>query len=135
MPARAHLFLPLISPTNPLQIAVFWSAQGQQLRYAGTTQAKDWKTTIIHGSPDDLKFVVYYVAEDKETILAVGSMQNDPLVAHASELFRLGKMIGAKEIEGGKVSCRSGLYGLRARLLTMFLTRRLMQSPLDVPLE
>lgn len=29
-------------------------------------------------------------------------MQNDPIAAHVSELFRLGKMLGAKEIRAGK---------------------------------
>lgn len=37
-----------------------------------------------------------------DEVVAVASMQNDPIAAHVSELFRLGKMLGAKEIRAGK---------------------------------
>lgn len=42
------------------KVAVFWSAQGQQLRYAGTGRAKEWKDVIVQGDASALKFVAYY---------------------------------------------------------------------------
>lgn len=47
-------------PDKFSKVAVFWSAQGQQLRYAGTGRAKEWKDVIIHGDASALKFVAYY---------------------------------------------------------------------------
>ncbi|KAK4704858.1 apoptosis-inducing factor 3, partial [Phenoliferia sp. Uapishka_3] len=82
------------------KVAVFWSAQGQQLRYAGTGRAKEWKDVLVQGDPDALKFIAYYSVEDE--IVAVGSMQNDPIAAHCSELFSLGKMPSLSDIKGGK---------------------------------
>jgi hypothetical protein len=38
-----------------------------------------------------------------ETV-AAASMQRDPIVAHCSELFRLGKMLSKDELKSGKVS-------------------------------
>lgn len=40
--------------------ALFWSAQGQQLRYVGTARSKKWEDVILQGEPDDLKFIAYY---------------------------------------------------------------------------
>ncbi|KDE09563.1 hypothetical protein MVLG_00458 [Microbotryum lychnidis-dioicae p1A1 Lamole] len=88
------------SPTPYEKISVFWSAQGQQLRYAGTSRAKTWEDVIVQGSPEDLKFVAYYTAG--EDVVAVASMQNDPIAAHCSELMRLNKMLSVKEIKDGK---------------------------------
>ena len=48
------------------------------------------------GSPKDLKFIAFYVKEDR--VVAVASMQNDPVVAQAAELFRLGAMPSAKDV-------------------------------------
>ncbi|GAA5957243.1 hypothetical protein JCM21900_001204 [Sporobolomyces salmonicolor] len=82
------------------KIAVFWSAQGQQLRYAGTTQANTWDDVLVQGNADELKFVAYYFAGN-ETV-AAASMQNDPIVTRISELMKLGKMPTKEEIKGGK---------------------------------
>ncbi|CAA7266910.1 unnamed protein product [Cyclocybe aegerita] len=81
-----------------VKIPVFWSAQGQQLRYCGV--GVGYEDVIIKGDPDELKFVAYYVKADK--IVAVASMQNDPVVAKASELLRLGLMPSPDEIKAGK---------------------------------
>ncbi|GAA6014260.1 hypothetical protein JCM11491_005018 [Sporobolomyces phaffii] len=86
------------------KVAVFWSAQGQQLRYAGTSKASQWDDIYIDGNPDELKFVAYYFARG-ETV-AAASMQRDPIVAHCSELFKLGKMLSKKDLEAGKASRR-----------------------------
>jgi len=45
------------------KVAVFWSAQGQQLRYAGTSKASQWDDIEVQGNPDDLNFVAYYFGE------------------------------------------------------------------------
>ncbi|KAI0714432.1 hypothetical protein C8T65DRAFT_644304 [Cerioporus squamosus] len=81
-----------------VKIPVFWSAQGQQLRYCGVGAGFD--DVIIDGNPDELKFVAYYAK--KGSIVAVASMQKDPIVSKASELLRLGLMPSASEIKGGK---------------------------------
>ncbi|KAF5342112.1 hypothetical protein D9611_001598 [Ephemerocybe angulata] len=81
-----------------VKVPVFWSAQGQQLRYCGVGHQYD--RIIVKGSPEDLKFVAYYVKNDK--IVAVASMQNDPVVSKASELLRLGLMPTPQEVEAGK---------------------------------
>ncbi|GAA5938748.1 uncharacterized protein JCM15063_004857 [Sporobolomyces koalae] len=84
------------------KVAVFWSAQGQQLRYAGTAKSSDWDDVHIDGNPADLKFVAYYFAGN-ETV-AAASMQRDPIVAHCSELLKLGKMLTKEELKSGKVN-------------------------------
>jgi hypothetical protein len=38
-----------------------------------------------------------------DEVVAAASMQNDPIVAHVSELFALGKMISGRDIRGGQV--------------------------------
>jgi len=81
-----------------VKIPVFWSAQGQQLRYCGTGAGYD--DVIIKGDPDVLKFIVYYVKGGK--VVAVASMQNDPVVIKASELLRLGLMPSVEELRAGK---------------------------------
>ncbi|KAH9945195.1 uncharacterized protein BXZ73DRAFT_96185 [Epithele typhae] len=81
-----------------VKVPVFWSAQGQQLRYCGVGAGHD--DIIIDGNPEELKFVAYYTKGDK--IIAVASMQRDPLVMKASELLRLGLMPSASEIKAGK---------------------------------
>ncbi|KAF8342251.1 uncharacterized protein EI90DRAFT_2903794 [Cantharellus anzutake] len=76
----------------------FWSAQGQQLRYAGYGHGYD--DIVIRGDPAALKFQAYYTKGDK--VIAVSTMQADPLVSKASELFRLNKFPSVSEIRAGK---------------------------------
>ncbi|KAF8968027.1 flavoprotein [Flammula alnicola] len=85
-------------PQPFVKVPVFWSAQGQQLRYCGF--GAKYEDVIIKGEPDDLKFIAYYVKAGK--IVAVASMQNDPVVSKASELLRLGLMPSPEEIKAGK---------------------------------
>ncbi|KAI5122548.1 hypothetical protein M0805_005275 [Coniferiporia weirii] len=79
------------------KIPVFWSAQGQQLRYCGLGHGFD--DVFIQGNPAELKFVAYYFKAGK--VVAVASMQSDPVVTKCSELMRLGLMPSAEEIKGG----------------------------------
>jgi len=80
------------------KVPIFWSAQGQQLRYCGSGFGYD--DVIIQGNPDDMKFIAYYLKEGK--VIAVSTMQNDPVVSKASELLRLGAMPSPDELRGGK---------------------------------
>ncbi|TFK72981.1 flavo protein [Pluteus cervinus] len=86
------------SPQPFVKVPVFWSAQGQQLRYCGLGHGYD--DVIITGDPGEMKFIAYYVKENK--IIAVASMQNDPVVSKASELLRLGLMPSPNEVRSGK---------------------------------
>ncbi|RPD61014.1 hypothetical protein L226DRAFT_534661 [Lentinus tigrinus ALCF2SS1-7] len=81
-----------------VKVPVFWSAQGQQLRYCGVGAGFD--DIIIDGNPEEMKFAAYYVKNG--SVIAVASMQRDPIVSKASELLRLGLMPSAAEIKGGK---------------------------------
>ncbi|TFY82876.1 hypothetical protein EWM64_g1130 [Hericium alpestre] len=81
-----------------VKVPVFWSAQGQQLRYCGIGRGYD--DIIIKGDPGELKFIAYYVKAGK--VVAVASMQNDPVVSKASELLRLGLMPSPEELKAGK---------------------------------
>ncbi|KAI6250327.1 Apoptosis-inducing factor 1 [Erysiphe necator] len=76
-------------------IPIFWSALGSQLRYCGNP-SNGWDGTIIKGQPEELKFVVYYTKG--ETVVAVGSIGFDPVVAQASELMRRGDMPSKTEL-------------------------------------
>ncbi|KAF9466559.1 flavoprotein [Collybia nuda] len=86
------------SPQPFVKIPVFWSAQGQQLRYCGVGHGYD--DVFIKGSPSEMKFIAYYGKRGK--VIAVASMQNDPVVGKASELLRLGLMPSLDEIKAGK---------------------------------
>ncbi|KAJ7585111.1 hypothetical protein C8J56DRAFT_142666 [Mycena floridula] len=79
------------------KLPVFWSAQGQQLRYCGYGVGFD--DVIVKGDVGALKFVAYYVKEGK--VVAVSSMQHDPICAKAAQLMRLGKMPGGEAVRGG----------------------------------
>ncbi|KAJ3862541.1 hypothetical protein EV359DRAFT_44991 [Lentinula novae-zelandiae] len=85
-------------PQPFVKTPVFWSAQGQQLRYCGYAAGHD--DIIIKGNPEEMKFIAYYVKQGK--VVAVASMQNDPVVSAASELLRLGLMPSPNELKDGK---------------------------------
>ncbi|KAI5998729.1 hypothetical protein EDD15DRAFT_2161656 [Pisolithus albus] len=86
------------NPQPFVKIPIFWSALGQQLRYCGT--GAEYEDVIIKGDPGEMKFIAYYVKDNR--IVAVASMQNDPVVSKASELLRLRLMPSPDEIRGGK---------------------------------
>ncbi|KAF8608560.1 FAD/NAD(P)-binding domain-containing protein [Ceratobasidium sp. AG-I] len=86
------------SPQPFKKVPIFWSAQGQQLRYCGIGQG--YEDIIIKGNPEEMKFVAYYTKGEK--VIAVASMQSDPVVSKSSELMRLDLMPTASEIRAGK---------------------------------
>jgi apoptosis-inducing factor 3 len=65
----------------------FWSAQGVQMRYCGTTAVHGFDEVIVHGSadPQNPKFTAFYVKDNK--VVAVMSMGTDPSVSLSAELF------------------------------------------------
>ncbi|KZO98995.1 hypothetical protein CALVIDRAFT_544533 [Calocera viscosa TUFC12733] len=80
------------------RVPIFWSALGQQLRYCGIGTSFD--DVIIQGKPEELKFLAYYVSGDK--VVAVASMQNDPVVMKCAELLRHEIMPSPAELKEGK---------------------------------
>lgn len=79
-------------------IPIFWSALGAQLRYCGNTQ-NGWDELVLKGTPDEGKFAAYYCKG--ETVVAVASMQMDPIMTQASELMRRENMPSKSELEKG----------------------------------
>jgi NADPH-dependent 2,4-dienoyl-CoA reductase/sulfur reductase-like enzyme len=79
-------------------IPIFWSALGAQLRYCGNTP-NGWDDLVLKGQPEEAKFAAYYTKG--ETVVAVASMQLDPVMTQASELMRRGKMPTKSELQKG----------------------------------
>ena len=79
-------------------IPVFWSALGSQLRYCGNTM-HGWDDLILKGEPKEAKFAAYYTKD--ETVVAVASMQMDPIMTKCAELMRRGKMPSKSELQRG----------------------------------
>ena len=79
-------------------IPIFWSALGSQLRYCGNTP-NGWDELVLQGKPDEGKFAAFYAKG--ETIVAVASMQMDPVMSHCAQLMRRGKMPGKSELKSG----------------------------------
>ncbi|KAF9453451.1 hypothetical protein P691DRAFT_800718 [Macrolepiota fuliginosa MF-IS2] len=80
------------------KVPIFWSTQGQQLRYCGIGHGYD--EVIIKGDPNEMKFIAYYVKNGH--VIAASSMQNDPVVVKVAELLRLNAMPTPEELKGGK---------------------------------
>ncbi|KAJ7678510.1 hypothetical protein B0H17DRAFT_944488 [Mycena rosella] len=85
-------------PQPFLKVPIFWSAQGQNIRYCGIGSGYD--DIFIKGNPEELKFIAYYIKDGK--VVAVATMQNDPVVSCSSELLRLGLMPSPEELRAGK---------------------------------
>lgn len=79
-------------------IPVFWSALGSQLRYCGNT-SNGWDELVLQGKPEEAKFAAFYAKG--ETVVAVASMQMDPVMSQSAELMRRGKMPGKSELKKG----------------------------------
>jgi len=87
---------PLMAFTKP---AIFWSAQGEQLRYVGTGKSSQWQDVIIDGNVDELNFVAYYYKDDE--VVAIATMKRDPIMVQAAELFARKKFPSVSEIRKG----------------------------------
>lgn len=79
-------------------IPIFWSALGQQLRYCGNT-TNGYDELVLRGEPEQAKFVAFYASG--ETVVAVATMQMDPVNSKCAELMRRGKMPSKTDLKGG----------------------------------
>ncbi|KAI8920504.1 hypothetical protein BC831DRAFT_479339 [Entophlyctis helioformis] len=86
------------------QIPFFWTVQfGKSVRYAG--HATSFDNVIIQGSTEvdetgaGLSFAAFYFRE--KHLVAVCSVAKDPVVAHVSELMRVGKAPTEAQLQSG----------------------------------
>jgi NADPH-dependent 2,4-dienoyl-CoA reductase/sulfur reductase-like enzyme len=76
-------------------IPFFWTVLfGKSLRYCG--HALSWDDIIFDGEPEEMKFSAFFVKDDK--VLAVCSLNSDPVVSQAAELMFQGKMPSASQL-------------------------------------
>uniref|UniRef100_A0A4W4F0D3 Rieske domain-containing protein n=1 Tax=Electrophorus electricus TaxID=8005 RepID=A0A4W4F0D3_ELEEL len=77
-------------------VPYFWSAMfGKSIRYAGYGEGFD--DVIIQGDLDELKFVAFYTKS--EEVIAVASMNYDPIVSRVAEVFGSGKTIKKRDVD------------------------------------
>ncbi|KAM9194363.1 apoptosis-inducing factor 3 isoform 1-T1 [Dugong dugon] len=73
-----------------------WTAMfGKSLRYAGYGEGFD--DVIIQGDLEELKFVAFYTKGDE--VIAVASMNYDPIVSKVAEVLASGRAIRKREVE------------------------------------
>uniref|UniRef100_A0A671P5R0 Apoptosis inducing factor mitochondria associated 3 n=1 Tax=Sinocyclocheilus anshuiensis TaxID=1608454 RepID=A0A671P5R0_9TELE len=76
-------------------VPYFWTAMfGKSIRYAGYGDGFD--DVVIQGDLDELKFVAFYTNEE---VVAVASMNYDPIVSRVAEVFGSGKTIRKRDVE------------------------------------
>ncbi|KAL9006872.1 MAG: hypothetical protein Q9188_000403 [Gyalolechia gomerana] len=100
----ARIAKPSVAP-KPF-IPIFWSALGSQLRYCGNT-LNGWDDMVLQGQPDEAKFAAFYGKGD--TVVAVASMQMDPVMSQSAELMRRGNMPSLNDLRKGKSVLDVGL--------------------------
>ena len=71
---------------------------GVQLRYCGSAP-NGYDDVIIKGEPDENKFVAYFTYKDE--VVAVASMQKDPVMTQSAELMRRNMMPSKSDIQKG----------------------------------
>ncbi|CAK6966607.1 apoptosis-inducing factor 3 isoform X2 [Scomber scombrus] len=88
-------------PTEIKTVPYFWSAMfGKTIRYAGYGEGFD--DVIIQGDLDELRFVAFYTRS--EEVVAVASMNYDPIVSRVAEVLGSGKTIKKRDVETGDIS-------------------------------
>jgi NADPH-dependent 2,4-dienoyl-CoA reductase/sulfur reductase-like enzyme len=86
-------------------VPFFWTVLfGKSFRYTGYGYGYD--EVITHGNMDELKFVVYYLKEGK--VVAVGSMNRDPVTAQIAEVFHHGRTITREDVHSHTTDDWSG---------------------------
>uniref|UniRef100_A0A671Y7N0 AIF family member 3 n=1 Tax=Sparus aurata TaxID=8175 RepID=A0A671Y7N0_SPAAU len=76
-------------------VPYFWSAMfGKTIRYAGYGDGFD--DVIIQGDLDELRFVAFYTRYE---VVAVASMNYDPIVSRVAEVLGSGKTIKKRDVE------------------------------------
>ncbi|XP_062887308.1 apoptosis inducing factor mitochondria associated 4 isoform X1 [Mobula hypostoma] len=75
-------------------VPYFWSIISENsIRYAG--HGVGYEEVIIHGNMDEMRFVAFYIKED--TVIAVCSLNYDPVVSQVAEVLASGKTISKEE--------------------------------------
>uniref|UniRef100_A0A3Q2CUK4 AIF family member 3 n=1 Tax=Cyprinodon variegatus TaxID=28743 RepID=A0A3Q2CUK4_CYPVA len=88
-------------PSEFKTVPYFWSAMfGKTIRYAGYGDGFD--DVIIQGDLDELRFVAFYTRS--EEVVAVASMNYDPIVSRVAEVLGSGKTIKKRDVETGDIS-------------------------------
>ncbi|XP_069070540.1 apoptosis-inducing factor 3 isoform X2 [Pleurodeles waltl] len=86
-------------------VPYLWTAMfGKSIRYAGHGEGFD--DVIIQGDIDELKFVAFYTRN--EEVIAVASMNYDPIVSKVAEVMASGKPIRKRDVETGDMSWLTG---------------------------
>ncbi|XP_061458537.1 apoptosis-inducing factor 3 isoform X3 [Rhineura floridana] len=86
-------------------VPYLWTAMfGKSIRYAGHGEGFD--DVIIQGDLDELKFVAFYTKNDE--VLAVASMNYDPLVSKVADVMAAGRAIRKRDVETGDMSWLTG---------------------------
>jgi NADPH-dependent 2,4-dienoyl-CoA reductase/sulfur reductase-like enzyme len=81
--------------TDIQSVPFFWTVVcGKSIRYCGYGAGFD--DIVIHGDLAELKFTAFYTKADK--VIAVASMNFDPVVAQAAEVFLHGPALTKTEI-------------------------------------
>ncbi|XP_011842722.1 PREDICTED: apoptosis-inducing factor 3 isoform X1 [Mandrillus leucophaeus] len=77
-------------------VPYLWTAMfGKSLRYAGYGEGFD--DVVIQGDLEELKFVAFYTKGDE--VIAVASMNYDPIVSKVAEVLASGRAIRKREVE------------------------------------
>jgi len=81
-------------------VPYFWTTQfGKRINYCGF--AYQFDEFFVTGNMDELKFVGYYIKDDK--VLAVVAMGSDPVVSAAAELMQARKMPTGSQIKSNSI--------------------------------
>uniref|UniRef100_A0A9J7Y5D8 AIF family member 3 n=1 Tax=Cyprinus carpio carpio TaxID=630221 RepID=A0A9J7Y5D8_CYPCA len=93
-------------------VPYFWTAMfGKSIRYAGNVlcfkcscqgYGDGFDDVVIQGDLDELKFVAFYTKS--EEVVAVASVNYDPIVSRVAEVFGAGKTIRKRDVETGDMS-------------------------------
>uniref|UniRef100_A0A8C4W4X8 Rieske domain-containing protein n=1 Tax=Gopherus evgoodei TaxID=1825980 RepID=A0A8C4W4X8_9SAUR len=77
-------------------VPFFWtSLLGKSIRYAG--YGKGYTETVVKGSLEQLKFLVFYIKDDY--VIAVASLNFDPMVSLVAEVMYSGRQISKAEAQ------------------------------------
>jgi len=84
--------------TQVHNIPFFWTQMyGKSVRYCG--HALSFDEMHFEGNLEELKFIAYYIRQDK--VVATVAMGMDPVVSAAAELMMVNKMPSGKEVKQG----------------------------------
>ncbi|XP_026572871.1 apoptosis-inducing factor 3 [Pseudonaja textilis] len=104
-PGRIAALNMLAYGTEISTVPYLWTAMfGKSIRYAGHGEGFD--DVIIRGDLDELKFVAFYTKSDE--VLAVASMNYDPLVSKVADVMGSGRAIRKRDVETGDMSWLTG---------------------------